>query len=135
MLLQSSCRESGHADHDPSAGQRGAVRVPTGNTRSALLLLDMWAWSCGCGASARLPDPAAPASAHALPVSKGRWDSSEFPQALGATVLSVHLLRVAQRSGLLLIPAVCPVGHRLHPIQNKPNSDGEKKAKYGAKSN
>lgn len=45
--------------------------------------------------------------------------SPEFPCALGATLLPVHLFKVVQRSGPFLIPTACKLGHPLHPIQSK----------------
>lgn len=49
-------------------------------------------------------------------------DSPEFLCAPGATLQSVHLLRVAQRSGPLLIPTARKLSHPLHPIQSKAKS-------------
>lgn len=95
----------------------------------------MEVWSCGCRASVGLPDLAAPVGACALPLPQLLWDSPEFPHAPGATVLSVQLLGVFQRSGPFLIPPECKLGHPLHPIQSKPNSGWGKKAKYRAKNN
>lgn len=93
----------------------------------------MGAWTCGCLVSVGLPDLAAPASGDALPLPQLLQDQPQFPAA--STVPSVHLLGVVWRSGPLLIPAVCMIGHPLHPIQSKPNSGWGKKAKYGAKNN
>lgn len=73
------------------------------------------------------------ASDHALPLPQLLWDSPEYPCACGVTTLSVHLLGMVQRSGPILIPTVCTIGHPLHPIQNKSNSGWAMKAKYGAK--